>query len=365
MNMLLEKTGFLADTKRNKSNLKVLTDSIKSAKISHAYLFYGSDIEMLYELALAFAASINCDNGGCGDCRVCRNTLKGLHENLYIVEPEGNVLTVDKVTEIQRIMSFVVYAEGFKISIIKEANLLNEEASNRFLKTLEDPPDEKSIFILLTDDLAALLPTIVSRCILFEWDFHESEFIKARLNYDELNKLVDGGIKNLIKYWQDSTYAIDLSVKILDFIKESLGRDAAMGKTQDDDVEAFIADQIKKLKNTKISTPELKKYAEAYKKKIKRMTARFYNLGINIVFDIITAWLEDILAVTGGSVLEALNRSDNYDFLMGNFDDCLESQKIFDLFDIIEKNRKQLKTAVYQELALDSMFLKLQSLKSG
>ena len=73
-----------------------------------------------------------------------------------------------------------------------------------------------------------------------------------------------------------------------------------MGKTQDDDIDAFIAGQIKKLKNTKISTAELKKYAEAYKKKLKRITARFYNLGINIVFDIITAWLEDILAIAGG-----------------------------------------------------------------
>ena len=155
-NMLLEKIGFLADTKRNKSNLRVLADSIKSARISHAYLFYGNDVEMLYELALAFAASINCDKGGCGDCRVCRNTLKGLHENLYIVEPEGNVITVDMVSEIQRSMSFVVNSEGFKISIIKETHLMREDAASRFLKTLEDPPDEKSIFILLTDDLAAI-----------------------------------------------------------------------------------------------------------------------------------------------------------------------------------------------------------------
>jgi DNA polymerase-3 subunit delta' len=365
MNMLLEKTGFLADTKRNKSNLKVLTDSVKSARISHAYLFYGSDIEMLYELALAFAASINCDKGGCGDCRVCRNTLKGLHENLYIVEPEGNVLTVEMVSEIQRSMSFVVYTDGFKISIIKETHLMREDAASRFLKTLEDPPDEKSIFILLTDDLAVMLPTILSRCMLFEWDFNESEIIKARLNYDELNKLVDGGIKSIIKYCRDSTYALDLSVKILDFIKESLSRDTEMGKTQDDNVEAFIAEQIKKLNNTKISTAELKKYAEAYKKKLKRITARFYNLGINIVFDIITDWLEDILATAAGSTRDALNRSGNYDFLRQYFDDRLESQKVFDLFDSIEKNRKQLGSSIYQELALDNMFLKMQSLKNG
>jgi DNA polymerase-3 subunit delta' len=365
MNMLLEKTGFLADTKRNKSNLKVLTDSVKSARISHAYLFYGSDIEMLYELALAFAASINCDKGGCGDCRVCRNTLKGLHENLYIVEPEGNVLTVEMVSEIQRSMSFVVYTDGFKISIIKETHLMREDAASRFLKTLEDPPDEKSIFILLTDDLAVMLPTILSRCMLFEWDFNESEIIKARLNYDELNKLVDGGIKSIIKYCRDSTYALDLSVKILDFIKESLSRDTEMGKTQDDNVEAFIAEQIKKLNNTKISTAELKKYAEAYKKKLKRITARFYNLGINIVFDIITDWLEDILATAAGSTRDALNRSGNYDFLSQYFDDRLESQKVFDLFDSIEKNRKQLGSSIYQELALDNMFLKMQSLKNG
>jgi DNA polymerase III delta prime subunit len=362
--MLLEKTGFLADTKRNKSSLRVLTDSIKSAKVSHAYLFYGSDVEMLYELALAFAASINCNKGGCGGCRVCRNTLKGLHENLYIVEPEGNVITIEKVSDIQRSMSFVVNSEGFKISLIKETHLMKEDAASRFLKTLEDPPDEKSIFILLTDDLAVMLPTIVSRCMLFEWDFNESEIIKARLNYDELNKLVDAGIKSLITYCCDSAYALDLSVRILDFIKESLSRDAEMGKTQDNDIDAFITEQIRKLKNTKISTAELKKYSDAYKKKLKRITARFYNLGINIVFDIITAWLEDILATAGGCTQEVLNRSGNYDFLLQHFDSSLENQKVFDLYDSIDKNRKQLNSGIYQELALDSMFLKIQSLKS-
>ncbi len=362
--MLLEKINFLTDTKRNKTNLKALSDCVKSAKISHAYLFYGNDIEMLYELALAFAASINCENGGCGDCRVCRNTLKGLYENLYVVESEGNELLVDKIKEIQRVMSFVVNAEGFKISIIKEAELMDDGAATRFLKTLEDPPDEKSIFILLTEDLAALLPTIISRCMLFEWDLQESDLVKARLNYDELKKLVDDGIKNLIRHKDDSTYAIDLSIKVLDFIKESLGRDVLMGRTQDDDIEAFIADQVKKLKNTKISTPELKKYAEAYKKKIKRMTARFYNLGINLVFDIITAWLEDILAAAGGAACEALNSRDNHDFIRENFGDCLDTLEVFDLFDDIEKNRRQLKNTIYQELALDSMFLKMQSLKN-
>ena len=209
------------------------------------------------------------NNGGCGDCRVCRNTLKGLHENLYIVEPEGNVLTVEMVSDIQRSMSFVVHAEGFKISIIKETHLMKEDAASRFLKTLEDPPDEKSIFILLTDDLAVMLPTIVSRCMLFEWDFNESEIIKARLNYDELNKLVDSGIKNLIIYWQDSAYALDLSIKILDFIKESLSRDEAMSKTHDDDIEAFIAEQVKKLKNTKISTCRIKKICRSLQEENK------------------------------------------------------------------------------------------------
>jgi DNA polymerase III delta prime subunit len=268
------------------------------------------------------------------------------------------------VSEIQRSMSFVVNSEGFKISIIKETHLMREDAASRFLKTLEDPPDERSIFILLTDDLAVMLPTIISRCMLFEWDFNDSEIIKARLNYDELNKIVDCGIENLIRYYNDSTYALDLSIRILDFIKESLSRDTEMGKTQDSDVDAFITGQIKKLKNTKISTAELKKYAESYKKKLKRITARFYNLGINIVFDIITAWLEDILAISGGCTKETLNRSDNFDFLREHFIGSLESEKVFDLFDSIEKNRKQLNSSIYQELALDSMFLKMQLLKS-
>jgi hypothetical protein len=88
---------------------------------------------------------------------------------------------------------------------------------------------------------------------------------------------------------------------------------------------------------------------------------KFTNLGINIVFDIITAWLEDILAVSRGASREAINIPDNFDFIVENFRQ-LDSASAFGLMDIIEKNRKYLKYSIYPELSLDNIFLQLKLL---
>ncbi|MBM3705860.1 MAG: hypothetical protein FJW66_04975, partial [Actinobacteria bacterium] len=132
--MLFDEINFLSENTKNKSNLKVIKSSVTSGKLSHAYLFAGNDMDCLSDIALLFAASVNCEKKGCGKCRVCSNTVKGIYENLLIVEPEGSILTMDKVLQIQKFVSTSAYTEGKKICIIREADLMNREAANRILK---------------------------------------------------------------------------------------------------------------------------------------------------------------------------------------------------------------------------------------
>ena len=347
--MLLDEMGFLAESSKNHSNKKIIKASIRSGNLSHAYLFYGRDMELLAELALNFAASVNCEKDGCGRCRICSNTIKGLHENLMIVEAEGNFITIDRIAGIQKFMGISPHSAGYKICIIKEADLMNRPAANRMLKTLEDPPDEKSIFILLTEDISSLLPTITSRCIIFEWDFTGPEEMKLNIDPDSLKGMITGGLKEMLDEPENYMISLDLSVKILDFLKENAPDDS-------DSIEQQLLDY----RNTGATSAEVKRFESTLKAKSKRKKDKYFNLGINLVFDIITAWLEDMLVVKSGADGKSLNFPQLYVFF-GKHSDSMDGSMIEGLLKDIERSRSNLKFSIYHELALDSMFLQLQA----
>ncbi len=347
--MFLSDVDFLEESSKNNSNIKIINASIRSGNISHAYLFYGRNMELLAELALNFAASVNCEKDGCGRCRICSNTIKGLHENLMIVEAEGNFITIDRVAGIQKFMGISSHSTGYKICIIKEAELMNRPAANRMLKTLEDPPDEKSIFILLTEDISSLLPTMTSRCIMFEWDFTGAEELKLNIDPGTLNKMITGGLEKILNEPENYMISLDLSVKILDFLKENAP----------DDGDA-LEQQLMDYRNTGATSAEIKKFESNLRTKSKRKKDKYSNLGINLVFDIITAWLEDMLVVKSGADGRSLNFPQIYGFIREH-KDSLDGSRIESLLKDIERSRNHLKFSIYHELALDSIFLQMQA----
>ena len=203
--MLLDSIDFLQKNNRNTANLKILRQSLETGNLSHAYLFCGSSIEDLSKLALFFASSANCKQNGCGTCDICANTLKEIYSNLLIIEADGIILTKEKVVELQKFASMSAHTIGKKICIVKEVELMNKEASNRFLKTLEDPPDANTIFILLSEDLSGILPTIVSRCSVFEWDFIYERGNNWKIGNSLIFNKLDEGIRKILKQCSKST----------------------------------------------------------------------------------------------------------------------------------------------------------------
>jgi len=348
--MLIDDLIFISDSLKNRSNIKILDNSVLSGNITHAYLFSGSHIDFLTEIALNFAASVNCGKNGCGKCLVCNNSLKGIFENIMVIEPEGPVLTKDRITQLQHFMSISSHAPGKKICIIKEAELMNDVSANSLLKILEEPPDRNSIFILLTESLSSILPTILSRCIVFDWDFKNPRDAKAGVDGAAIRDIVDKGIKSILG--PDSSYgmSLDLSIRITDFFKEQLPQDGNSRR-----------EQLSRLKDTGATAAETKKFEETLKSISRKKKNKYYNLGMNLVFDIITAWLEDIIAVRVGADADSINYPANFDFIKKNIN-FTGTERLLELIDIIEKNRSYLKYSIYDEIALDNIFLRLQSL---
>jgi DNA polymerase III subunit delta' len=208
---------------RVKNQLRQL---LKSRQIAHAYLFYGPEGIGKDALAIEFAKAMNCEAGGteaCGKCNNCRRIDAFQHPNIKLVfalpsgkgektgdDPVGvltesqvadvreqillkakdpyhrievqkaNFIKINSVRDIKREASMSRTEEGNKIFIIFNADMMNAEASNSFLKTLEEPLPGV-ILLLTTSAKDQLLPTIISRCQLLQCDVLQEAEIESAL----------------------------------------------------------------------------------------------------------------------------------------------------------------------------------------
>lgn len=147
----------------------VLRDALAAGAVGHAYLFVGPEGVGRRPAALALAASLNCPQGGCGECAVCGKVLRGAHPDVHLVVPEGSQILVDQIRGGSTDRGVIPEAfrspiEGrTKVFVIEDAAQMNLHAANALLKVLEEPPADV-VFVLVTADADALPPTIVSRC---------------------------------------------------------------------------------------------------------------------------------------------------------------------------------------------------------
>lgn len=147
---------------------KILVNAIKKNKYSHAYLFDNNDLDDGFNMALAFAKTLQCPNNytnnlKCVDCTQCNKIDKNVFTDLKIINPDGMWIKKEQLDSLQKEFSTKSIETGKKIYIINNAELLNVQASNSILKFLEEP-EENIIAILVTKNIYQLLPTIISRC---------------------------------------------------------------------------------------------------------------------------------------------------------------------------------------------------------
>jgi DNA polymerase-3 subunit delta' len=142
-------------------------------KIPHAYLFAGIPGIGKTTTALALTQAINCkeqvNEEACGQCQTCRQIRSGNFPDLVFIKPDGQNIKIEQIRNLNRTLSFKPFSGKYRVSIIRKAEVMTDEAANSLLKTLEEPPADNVIILNVTEPLA-LFPTIVSRCqeVLFQ-----------------------------------------------------------------------------------------------------------------------------------------------------------------------------------------------------
>ncbi len=146
-----------------------LKNTVSSGMIGHAYLFDGAPGIGKMMLAEAFAKTLTCEEDGaeaCGKCHSCHQAEKRCHPDIvYVTHEKPGVISVEDIrTQLVGDAFVRPYYGRRKVYIMDHAELMNNQAQNALLKTLEEPPSY-AVFLLLTSNSASLLDTIRSRCL--------------------------------------------------------------------------------------------------------------------------------------------------------------------------------------------------------
>ena len=166
-----------------------LKNAIRNKQLAHAFLFCGPRGVGKTTCARILAKTINCENlqpegEACNECHSCVSFNEGTSLNIHELDAASNN-SVDDIRSLVDQVRFAPQAGSYKVYIIDEVHMLSSSAFNAFLKTLEEPPPY-AIFILATTEKHKILPTILSRCQIFDF-----KRITINDTVDHLQQIVD------------------------------------------------------------------------------------------------------------------------------------------------------------------------------
>lgn len=163
-----------------------LKNSIRNRQLAHAYLFCGPRGVGKTTCARIFAKTINCMNIGedgeaCNECESCQSFNEQRSLNIFELDAASNN-SVDDIRNLVDQVRVPPQLGKYKVYIIDEVHMLSQSAFNAFLKTLEEPPHH-AIFILATTEKHKIIPTILSRCQIYDFNRISINDIIGQLRY--------------------------------------------------------------------------------------------------------------------------------------------------------------------------------------
>ena len=322
--------------------LKRLELSLRQRRQSHAYLLCGPPHVGKMALAINLSQAVNCLEGPgvpCGSCTQCTRIAAGHHSDISILAPgqgeEGRspktVIGIDAIKEVIHRVSLNPFEGPSSVVIINGAESMSDEAANALLKTLEEPPPN-AMFLLLTADEGAVLPTVRSRC--------------QSMNLMTLPK--DQMVERLIESHQATP---ELADQLYRLSRGCLGW--AIGALEDSQVLEQRQADLEKLQETLDAGLETRfTYANE--------VASLFGSDRDAAKDLLALWLRwwrDLLLIKEG-VEEFLHNSDHAESLKSQASG-LSTAEIVQFINRLMQTLSNLDSNVSPRLAMEVMMLKL------
>jgi DNA polymerase-3 subunit delta' len=193
---------------------KILHRALKQKKLPNSLLFAGPEGIGKKQTALVVAKALNClkkTSDACEECIHCKAINNGNFPDVMVISPAKDVLKIDQMRLLKDTAYLKPMAGRKRIFIVSEAEKMNDEASNSLLKVLEEPPPFSHI-ILVTPNPYRIIPTLKSRCQIFQFSAIPKEEIQRALvakgfhpeKAQILSLLVDGNLKKALSLeWEE------------------------------------------------------------------------------------------------------------------------------------------------------------------
>jgi DNA polymerase III subunit delta' len=163
----------------HEKQLEMIEADIESGNLAHAYLLTGTNSIGKSTVAKKMAGILQCENDFCHKCPACVQVLNGSHIDTTEVNDDGTSIKIDQIRKLAEHLSMSRQGR-YKIVLMQTIERMTIEAANSFLNILEEPPP-KTIFLMTTDNVRALLPTITSRVRIVKFQGVSVGFLKEKL----------------------------------------------------------------------------------------------------------------------------------------------------------------------------------------
>ena len=311
-----------------------IQNALETGKISHAYIVNGEMGCGRTMIAEAFAAVLQCESQGkdaCGLCTSCKQAAGHNHPDIIYVNHEkpGSIGVEDVREQLVGDIQIKPYASKYKIDIMKDADLMTVQAQNALLKTLEEPP-AYGVIILLTTNVEALLPTILSRCVVLHMRPVEDRKIE--------------------EYLMKQLYIPDYKASVCAaFARGNMGKAKALAENED--FERIREEAVSLLKY--ISDMEISEIVAA----IKRIND--FKLDVNSYLDIISVWFRDILLFKATKDVNSLIFKEEIQYIR-KIAGKSSYEGIENIIEALDKAQNRLNANVNFDLTMELLFLSVK-----
>lgn len=311
-----------------------LQNAILTDKVSHAYIINGERSSGKEFIAKVFASALQCEKGGVNPCGECHSCIQAVNNNqpdiLYISHEKPGTIGVEDIRgQINHTVDIKPYSSPRKIYIMNEGEKMTVQAQNALLKTLEEPP-QYAVIIILTTNVEALLPTILSRCVVLNMKPVADDLVK----------------KYLMTEMRVPDYKANICVA---FARGNIGKAKLLAGSE----------EFEKVKEEAITLVKYINDMETTEivKAIKKISE--YKLDVNDYLDILSVWYRDVLLYKATKDVNSLIFKDEFQELR-KVADRSTYEGIETIVNSLEKAKRRLEANVNFDLTMELLLLTIK-----